>query len=363
MEALTGKERISRILRHEKVDRIGVYEHFWGDTHREWTQNQGCPGDFNREFGFDMAECWPTSWVARLDFKPEVVAEDEDTITMLDGNWATLRRHKKHDSTPEHVAFGVDEREKWEEWVKPLLMDEATFERRINFGAYRNSKAYCEEHGLFFMWSGVNVFECIHPVIGHVEMLAAMIYDPEWIEDMCNTYADLTIKAQKLLFEREGIPDGIWYYEDMGYKGAPFMSPAMYDRFLYPAHKKTCDYAHSLGLPVIMHSCGFVEPLLDGMIRAGINALQVIEIKAGMDLLRIYKNHGDKIALIGGNDVRELYTNDYARIDAELEKKIPVVKEGYGYVVHSDHSIPKTVNYKTYKHFLEKALELGRYED
>ena len=32
---MTGKERISKILRHEKTDRIGLYEHFWGDTMNE----------------------------------------------------------------------------------------------------------------------------------------------------------------------------------------------------------------------------------------------------------------------------------------------------------------------------------------
>ena len=361
MKALTGKERISRILRHEPVDRIGIYEHFWGDTYQEWIENQGCPEDFTLEFGYDMDECDPTNLKARLDFKPEVVAEDEDTITLLDGNWATLRRHKKHDTTPEHICFAIDSREKWEEMVKPLITDETLLERRINFEAYRNKKRYCQEHELFFVWSGVNVFECIHPVVGHEEMLAAMIYDPEWIEDMSATYADLLIKAQELLFAREGLPDGIWYYEDMGYKGSPFMSPAMYDRFIYLAHKRTCDYAHSLGLPVIMHSCGFVEPLLDGMIRAGIDCLQVIEIKAGMDLLRIYEKYGDKIALMGGIDVREVYPNDLARIDAELEKKIPIVMGKYGFILHSDHSIPKTVNYETYKHFVKKGLELGTY--
>ena len=31
------------------------------------------------------------------------------------------------------------------------------------------------------------------------------------------------------------------------------------------------------------------------MIKAGINGLQVIEIKAGMDLLRIYEKYGDQI--------------------------------------------------------------------
>lgn len=359
---MTGKERFTRILNHEPVDRIGVYEHFWGDTYREWTTNQGFSGDYATEFGFDIGECWmPVNVVARLDFQPVLVREDEDTRTMLDGNWATLRRHKKHDTTPEHVHFEIDSREKWETMVKPLITDESLLEKRINFTAYRNAKQYYAEKNMFFTWSGLNVFECVHPVIGHEEMLAALVYDPDWICDMYNTYADLLIRTQKLLFEREGLPDGIWYYDDLGYKQSPFMSPAMYDKYLRPAHKKTFDYAHSLGLPVILHSCGFVEPLLDGIISAGIECLQVIEIKAGMDLLRIYEKYGDRIALMGGIDVRELYSNDPDRINAELEKKIPYVKQKYGYVLHSDHSIPCTVNYSTYKYFVKRALELGSY--
>lgn len=139
------------------------------------------------------------------------------------------------------------------------------------------------------------------------------------------------------------------------------MSPEMYREMIMPYHKKTIDYAHSLGLPVIMHSCGFIEPLLPHMIEAGIDCLQVIEIKAGMDLLRIHKLYGDKIALMGGIDVRVLYTNDRALIDKELEAKIPVVKNGYGFVLHSDHSIPKTVDFDTYRYFVEKGLQLGTY--
>jgi hypothetical protein len=32
----------------------------------------------------------------------------------------------------------------------------------------------------------------------------------------------------ELLFAEEGWPDGVWYYEDMGFKHRPFMSPRMY---------------------------------------------------------------------------------------------------------------------------------------
>jgi uroporphyrinogen decarboxylase len=188
-----------------------------------------------------------------------------------------------------------------------------------------------------------------------------MLLEPEWIEDMVTVLSDMTIEMQKILFEQEGYPDGIWYYEDMGFKGKPFMAPELYQELIMPAHTKTIAYAHSVGLPVIMHSCGFVEPLLPYMIEAGIDCLQVIEIKAGMDLLRIHKQFGDKIALMGGIDVRKLYTNDFDIITEELESKIPIVKNGFGFVAHSDHSIPKTVDYETFKFYIDKVIELGTY--
>ena len=357
---MTGLERTHLLMNHKKTDRIGIYEHFWGDTYSEWYNKGKIPNGegFSDHFDFDIDACWAFSYAADLDFTSEVVAEDEDTITMKDSNYAILRRHKKHDTTPEHVAFTVDCREKWDELIVPKI--EVMDTRRINFEGYRNAKAHCKEKNRYFYWSGINVFECMHPVCGHENMLMAMIEDPEWVLDMCRRYTEMNIQCMEVLFEKEGKPDGIWFYEDMGYKGAPFMSPAMYDTFIKPFHKMTCDFAHSLGLQVMMHSCGFVEPLLPGMIEAGIDGLQVIEIKAGMDLLRIFRNFGDKLALMGGIDVRTLYSNDRAVIDAELESKIPIVKQGCAYFLHSDHSIPKTVDYESYQYFLERGRELGK---
>jgi uroporphyrinogen decarboxylase len=358
---MTGKERIARILRHEPVDRIGLFEHFWNDTHKAW-EAQGfirAGESYEDLFGFDLETFWAFNLVADLDREPRLIAETEDTVTLFDGNGATLRRHKEHDTTPEHVDFAVKERGAWEREIRPLLMEPDP--RRINFEGYRKAKRAAADAGRFFCWSGVNAFECIHPVCGHEYMLLGMADDPEWVRDMADTYARLTLSLQKALFEREGPPDGIWYYEDMGYKGSPFMSPAMYRALIKPAHVRTIGFAHDMGLPVIMHSCGYVEPLLPDMIDAGIDCLQVIEVKAGMDLIRLHRLYGDRIAFMGGIDVRALYTNDRAVIDKELEAKIPAVKQGFNYVLHSDHSIPRTVDYETYRYFIRKGLELGTY--
>ena len=359
-ELMTSRERIGRILRRHPVDRIGLFEHFWGDTVRQWT-NEGHIREgesLEDHFAFDLMMRWPFNFTANLDFVPETVEETEETILTRDGNGAVLRRHKQHDATPEHVDFRVCDRATWEEFGKPFLTPER---RRIDFAAYRETRRQAADANRFFFWCGTNVFELMHPICGHEYMLLGMAMDPGWVKDMVNTYCDLTLHLMEILFAEEGLPDGLWFYEDMGFKERPFMSPEMYREIIQPAHKRCADYAHARGLPVVMHSCGYVAPLVPAMVEAGIDALQVIEVKAGMDLLQLYKDFGNRLSLIGGMDVRVLYTNERPAIERELALKVPVVKGKFGYVLHSDHSIPNQVKYESYRYFVDRGLELGHY--
>ena len=353
-------ERISRILERKAVDRVGLFEHFWGDTCSKWTkQGHIREGEnLSDHFGFDMETFWPFNCVADLDYESEIIEENDETVLKKDGNGAFLRRHKLHNATPEHVDFSVKDRQAWDELIKPKLKPER---RRINFDGYTSAKQNAAKNKRFFCWSGVNVFELIHPVCGHEYMLMGMALDPDWVKDMVNTYAQLTVDLMEILFAECGKPDGIWFYEDMGFKQRPFMSPDMYREIVQPGHKLTIDFAHSLKLPVVMHSCGYIAPLLPGMIEAGIDCLQVIEIKAGMDLLKLHREFGHKISFCGGMDARNLVANDIKAITAELEEKMPVVKQGFGYILHSDHSIPDNCDYETYRYFVDKGLELGTY--
>jgi uroporphyrinogen decarboxylase len=360
MQPLTSIERISNILKRQPVDRIGLFEHFWGDTQKKWSENGWIRPDesFEDHFNYDLQLYWAFNTVADMDYVPEVIEETNETILQRDGNGALLRRHKLHDTTPEHVDFTVKDRLSWESLVKPHLTADR---RRINFEGYRQAKKAAAGKQRFFCWSGVNVFEMMHPMCGHEYMLMGMATDPDWVKDMVNTYARLTIELWEVLFAEEGLPDGIWFYEDMGYKQHPFMSPRMYKEIVQPGHKLTIQWAKERRLPVIMHSCGFIEPLIPGMIEAGIDCLQVIEVKAGMDLIKLYKNFGDVLSFMGGIDVRVLYNNNRIEIDTELEEKIPIVKGKFGYVLHSDHSIPYNVHHDTYRYFIDKGLALGTY--
>jgi uroporphyrinogen decarboxylase len=364
MQELTSIERIDNILRRKPVDRVGLNESFWGETIGRW-RNDGYLKEnesLETHFNYDYRQGgWP-NMASVVDYAEQVLEETDEWRLVRNANGAHLKWWKHKAGTPEHVFFEVQDRAGWDEHIRPNLLDDSVLRKRINVEGYRNALQDSHANNKFFFLNGVNVFECIHPVCGHENMLAGMALDPEWVWDMCNVYADLIIKCNEILISEGGKPDGVFFYEDMGFKAKPFMSPKMYKEIIWPAHKKTFDQAHSYDLPVVIHSCGYVEPLVPGLIEAGMDCLQAMEVKAGMDLIQLKKTYGDRIAFCGGMDIRLLETNDLSKVEEELLKKLPIAMEGGGYILHSDHSVPNTVDYKTYKYFVDRGLEIGTYK-
>jgi uroporphyrinogen decarboxylase len=369
---LTSKERIQRILRRQPVDRIGLFEVFWKETAQRWS-GEGhfeTPEMVSDHFGLDLRrtgdEITPAAWkivdvVANLDAGSTVVEETDAVKLVRDGNGALLRWRKDGAGAPEHVDFLVRDRKGWEEHIRPLLVDSTSYERRINFAGYRAAREKHAREQRFLCAGAVAVFDVMSPMCGHECLLMAMATDPDWVRDMCEVYAALTIDLLEMLFEREGLPDGMWFWDDLGFKHRPFMSPGMYREILFPAHKRLFDFAHRHGLPVVLHCDGLIESLIPNLIEAGIDCLQPLEVKAGMDLVKIKKKFGERIALIGGMDVRELISNDLGRVRKELEMKLPAAMADSGYILQVDHSVPNQVAYETYRYFVETGLRMGTY--
>ena len=356
---MTHKERFLNALNREPVDLLACGDGLWGETAQKYVAEGKLQAGEDQVAHFDMS--WRMAgWLdsrADLEFQPVTIEETDETILQLDGNGARLRYWKQKSGTPEHVGFTVTDRASWEAHIKPRLLK--LDRRRIPFESYRNVRKQAAEEHRAFCWSGVAPFEQMHPVCGHENMLMGMALDPDWVRDMVMTYADFSLRHLEVLFAEEGRPDAMWFYEDMGFKEKPFMSPAMYAEIMLPGHKKLFDFSHDLGMKVMVHSCGYVEPLVPGMIEAGMDCLQAMEVKAGMDLPALAARFGRKIAFCGGVDIRVVATNDLKKIDEELRRKImPVLKAGVGYILHSDHSIPPTVEHDTLKYFFDHGRRL-----
>ncbi len=363
MDTMTSIERIGNILRRQPVDRVGLGESYWGETIQRWREEGHLKEGESVEdhFGYDYRAGGGPNVQADPEYQEIVLDETDEWRLVRNANGAHLKWWKHKAGTPEHVFFEIQDRSGWEEHIRPRLVDDKLFRKRINVEGYSNALQNAHGQDKFFFISGVNVFECMHPVCGHEHMLIGMALDPDWVRDMCNVYADLIIRCYETLISEGGKPDGVFFYEDMGFKGQPFMSPQMYREIVWPAHKKTFDFAHSYGLPIVVHSCGYVAPLVPGLIEAGMDCLQAMEVKAGMDLVHLKQTYGDRIAFFGGMDIRTLETNDLSKVEEELQKKLPIAMEGSGYILHTDHSVPNTVDYQTYRYFVDRGLEIGTY--
>jgi uroporphyrinogen decarboxylase len=371
--SITSKERFRRILRHEAVDRIGLFEVYWKETAAKWVAQGHIakPEEISDHFGLDVrrtgGEITPADYgtvnnlVANIDVREVVVEETETTKLVRNGNGALLRWHKNGSGAPEHVGFLVQDRQGWEEHIRPHLVNERNYERRVNFDSYRKLREKCNRDQRFMTCGVVAAFDCMSPMCGHENLLMGMAADPEWVREMADTYSTLTIRLLEILFQREGLPDGLWAWDDLGYKHTPFMSTAMYRELVFPAHRKLFGFARAHKLPVVLHCDGFVEALIPSLIEAGIDCLQPLEVKAGMDLLRVKRDFGKRIALIGGMDARALETNDLSAVRRELESKLPVAMSGSGYVLQVDHSVSPLVEYETYRYFVERGLAIGTY--
>ena len=78
-----------------------------------------------------------------------------------------------------------------------------------------------------------------------------------------------------------------------------------------------------------------------------------------MDPCTIKQKFGKDIVLHGG--LNAILFNEMDKMETEMEKIIPMLKEGGGYICGSDHSVPDTVSTQDFKRFVNKAKKLGKY--
>ena len=345
-----------RTYRHQEVDRIPMLDTAWEGTVRRW-QNEGMPKDVSwvDYFGFDHQIRVGTDNSPRFAKK---VLEENDRYKIVTTQWGTTqKRFCELDSTPENLNYYYDSSERWEEAKQAML---TYHEDRIPWNYLKQNYPRWKAEGRFLqltVWFG---FDVAHShMIGTENFLIGLLEEPEWATDVFDTYLKTSLDLCQRILDAGYEFDGVFWYDDMGYKGTPFFSPKIYRELLQPYHKKVVDWAHERGMVTELHSCGFIEPLLPDIVQTGVEMLNPLEIKAGMDPQRLKSTWGDKLAFHGG--INAQLWDDIDRVKAEMERVIPLMKEGGGYIFASDHSIPNSVSFQNMKEIATLAHKLGKY--
>jgi uroporphyrinogen decarboxylase len=357
-----SRERIATLLNKQIPDRMGLYEHFWGETLRDYWPKEGYPKDASPQkyFDYDLYGCG--GWFNSEPFmgQEKLLEETAEWKVTRNGRGARLKHWKSKSGTPEHIGFECTTPEAWKKFREPLL--ETDRKRLGNMEDTKKALADARAAGKFAVFGNLFVFELMRATIGDENFLPALLLEPEWIHDFCQVHLNFFRRHYEILFREAGTPDGFFLYEDFGYRNGLFCSPKTMSEMVMPYERQLVSFLKDYKLPVILHSCGDVRKAVPLVIEAGFDCLQPMEAKAGCNVLELARTYGNKLAYMGNIDVVPLSTNDPEQVASEIVPKLRELKRmRVPYMFHSDHSVPPDVTFKTYQLALKLFRENSAY--
>ena len=180
---------------------------------------------------------------------------------------------------------------------------------------------------------------------GFAEHLMDLAADPEFVIEMAGTYMDLLITVLQRCLDEEMKPDGFFMVDDLAHTRGMLMSPRTWRGIYKTLVRRLGQFLHDNDIAFWMHCCGNAEPIFEDLIECGLEVIQPLEAKSGLDVRKLRKKYGDRLTFWGNIDVITMADGSDADIEEEIRSKIiPFKENGGGYIYHSDHSVPPTVS-------------------
>ncbi len=383
---MTARERYVAYMKGQRVDRVPFM--FGGpraSTYAAW-RKQGLSEEQQKSFrNFIGADA--TAGIGKMNFGPvpkfpiRILQVKDDKAIWVD-EWGVTRIDALRQATPgfatrAYLEFPVKTWDDFEamkrrydptspERFEPVQGENETV--TLNPDAYRTGqgtvswrqmKDSCNNGegtvsltipGLYWTmrdwcgFEGLSMMLCDNPKLVH----AMMAFWTDFVLKMVEEPLD-QIKVERIILN-----------EDMAYKTAAMLSPAMMKEFMLGHYRRIYTFMKSKGVDVVlMDSDGHNGQILDVFYPSAIDGIQPMEIAACNDPAVYLARHKD-IAIEGGIDKRELRF-DKARARREVVLRWQATMRFGRYVPGVDHGVPPDVPLRTYLYMVEllKGLATG----
>ncbi len=334
----------------------------WPETRSRWL-NEGWDGT-------PIEEIFPRDPVIHLrvpggpwpPYEKQVLEDTPETVLYVDHE-GIIKREFKGDrgwsSMPQFVEFPVKNKRDFEEMARTKLAPKPDQRLPSDWDEKVQRWKEREEPLMYFMdrWGGF--FGPLRNLMGIKRLCRAFYDDPEFVERMMDQRMEVILAILRRVLEDVEL-DGFGFWEDMGYRDGPLLSPRLFKRYMVPRYRKICRFLRSKGVDLIcVDSDGDVRRLIPLWLEAGLNGVWPLEVQAHMDVCQLRERYGKKLVMFGGIDKRAIASGKEP-IKREVDRVWPVVESG-GYIPHTDHSIPPDVswdNFRYYRLYLAKKAGL-----
>ncbi|MBI2300731.1 MAG: hypothetical protein HYU66_17620 [Armatimonadetes bacterium] len=357
---MTERERFLACLAFEPVDRVPLMDMgVWDETLQRW-HHEGLPrwvtGLRHLEDYLRLDRSFNVNWLPIQTelfppFETRVLEESETELTVSDGQGVVFRQQKRMRTIPQFIRFPVETEADYEALLPRLDGTDparypADFDEELRWRRWRGEIVGVHFPAFFGFPRGL---------MGVENLCLAYYEQPALVERMIRD----RVRFAKDVLARvlaTGALDFVQIWEDMAYKSASLVSPAIVRRLMLPAYAELVSHLREHGVKLIMvDSDGRVDELLPIWLEAGIDGAHPFEIAAGSDPVDLRRRH-PRMAMMGGVDKRAVAAGR-DEIDAELRRLEPLVREG-GFIPMVDHFLPPDIAYEDYLYYVERRREM-----
>lgn len=347
---MTSHERVLAACAFRRPDRIPRWDSFW-EFPDSWRHALGPPEQLTDVAIWAPDETTFPTRARRLKQEGGFVYEVESwgrTIRSRPGAYfvETLEAPIPPGVAPDSVVFDSPDLEA--RYLRGQR-DAAGVERELQ-AAKRQSCVFGKTGGPYLRTTFVR---------GEEQFLLDIAGDPPLARALADKVGDHLAAIGTRALQRWSLQDtGICIYDDMAYNDGPMFSPAAFERVLLPAYRRMIRAYKQAGAKyVLLHSDGDIRPILDMLVDAGIDGLNPLERRAGMDLVKLRRRY-PKLILTGGMcNSNTLIHGPVERIEAEAREIIDAGRDGG--VVIGTHSLSPEIPLEHYLAYHETCMRYG----
>ena len=352
-------ERLLSAFKREPVDRVPNFEVLYEDGHVE--KFLGKPAGNTLAYGGDPAKGVVDPDVVRPMYPDDYIdlcnIIGQDAMVFEGGLWTPFMREDKNGKLVQVADRSIKTRKDFE----ALTLNS---DRQIN-DSVKYVKEYKEAVKRRNSKIGVScLYGCISQtpyefMIGMNDFMMMVYEDRDLVEDILEISTEHYVKMTKALVEA-GV-DFIWPADDVAFKTGLFIPPKIMREMWIPRMARIMEPAVNAGVPVMFHSDGKIDDIVEDLIEMGVNCLNPMD-PYGIDYREYKKRYGDRLCLSGNVDIEfPLSKGTPEDVDADVKKHMEILKPGYGYVATCSHSIVNYIPHENVIAYINAIHEYGIY--
>ena len=353
MTKMSSRERVLTTIKHKEPDRVPLYA-FSVDPKFIRHFGQGNPLKAFEVMGLDSFPIRVQNWCQGIPLLASLVMdipEDHQTAGGAFGGWHGVDEFGRVWKRGSYVGGALKTWEDIDKYIPALRLEE-----RTPPGVLKTYKEkYPDKAYVLNFHSGP--FGLTIESMGFEHFFYSLYDDRELVKEVIKRRTDWFIQICQYVQDLGA--DYLVMGDDVAYKGKTFVSPKDFEELAIPHFKRIVD---ALDIPVFWHSDGYIEPLIELAIQAGIKGLHAMEPPAGNDLGRIKRKYGDKLVLLGNVDcVSVLTTTDLDLVRKEVDRCMEQAKAGGGFMLASSNSLHGACTLEAVAEMYRYGKEVGRY--